>query len=80
MRETSPPSIERIEVSLIRQALSQSGGVVAHAARLLNTRRTTLVEKLRKYGLHREGVGDALQAGDGEGLHGEPRRAVASEA
>ncbi|MES2685057.1 MAG: sigma-54 dependent transcriptional regulator [Pseudomonadota bacterium] len=46
--------IESIEASLIKQALSQSGGVVAHAAKLLNTRRTTLVEKLRKYGLQRE--------------------------
>jgi len=48
--------IEHIEASLIKQALSQSGGVVAHAAKLLNTRRTTLVEKLRKYGLQREDV------------------------
>jgi len=46
--------IEHIECSLIKQALAQSGGVVAHAAKLLNTRRTTLVEKLRKYGLQRE--------------------------
>ena len=46
--------IEHIEASLIKQALAQSGGVVAHAAKLLNTRRTTLVEKLRKYGLQRE--------------------------
>jgi sigma-54 specific flagellar transcriptional regulator A len=46
--------IESIEIGLIRQALEQSGGVVAHAAKLLNTRRTTLVEKLRKYGLHRD--------------------------
>lgn len=40
-----------IEVGLIRQALDVSGGVVAHAARLLHMQRTTLVEKLRKYGL-----------------------------
>ncbi len=40
-----------IEVSLIRQALDATGGVVAHAARLLHMQRTTLVEKLRKYGL-----------------------------
>ncbi len=46
--------IESIEIGLIRQALEQSCGVVAHAAKLLNTRRTTLVEKLRKYGLHRD--------------------------
>jgi sigma-54 specific flagellar transcriptional regulator A len=49
--------IEAIELALIRQALSHSGGVVAHAAKLLNTRRTTLVEKLRKYGLSREAIG-----------------------
>jgi sigma-54 specific flagellar transcriptional regulator A len=40
-----------IEVRLIRQALDATGGVVAHAARLLHMQRTTLVEKLRKYGL-----------------------------
>ncbi|HVC18024.1 MAG TPA: helix-turn-helix domain-containing protein, partial [Rhodanobacter sp.] len=40
-----------IEVGLIRQALEATGGVVAHAARLLHMQRTTLVEKLRKYGL-----------------------------
>ena len=38
-----------IEESLIRQALERSAGVVAQAARLLGTRRTTLVEKLRKF-------------------------------
>ena len=54
--------IETIELALIRQALAQSSGVVAHAAKLLNTRRTTLVEKLRKYGLQRDDVGDTEQA------------------
>ncbi len=39
----------RIERDLIHQALSRSGGTVAHAARLLGLRRTTLVEKLRKF-------------------------------
>jgi sigma-54 dependent transcriptional regulator, flagellar regulatory protein len=51
--------IEAIELNLIKQALAQSNGVVAHAAKLLNTRRTTLVEKLRKYGLTRELAGDS---------------------
>jgi len=37
-----------IERTLIRQALERSGGTVAHAARLLQLRRTTLVEKMRK--------------------------------
>lgn len=38
-----------VERQLIGQALQRSGGVVAHAARLLGLRRTTLVEKLRKF-------------------------------
>jgi sigma-54 specific flagellar transcriptional regulator A len=40
-----------IEHSLITQALQRSGGTVAQAARLLGLRRTTLVEKLRKFGI-----------------------------
>ena len=48
--------MERIEVELIRQALQRADGVVAHAANTLGLRRTTLVEKLRKYGLGRDGV------------------------
>ena len=43
-----------IELELIRAALTQSGGVVAHAAPLLGLRRTTLVEKLRKHGIDRD--------------------------
>jgi len=43
-----------IELELLRAALEQSGGVVAHAAPLLGLRRTTLVEKLRKYGIDRD--------------------------
>ena len=42
-----------VEMALIRQALDASNGVVAHAAQLLHLRRTTLVEKLRKYDLGR---------------------------
>ena len=38
-----------LEEDLIRQALQESNGIVAHAAKRLNMRRTTLVEKLRKY-------------------------------
>ncbi len=45
----------RIEISLIRHALARADGVVAHAAQLLGLRRTTLVEKLRKYQLTRDG-------------------------
>lgn len=42
-----------MERHLIEQALEDSGGIVAHAANRLKLRRTTLVEKLRKYGLQR---------------------------
>ncbi|AKH22022.1 sigma-54 dependent transcriptional regulator [Sedimenticola thiotaurini] len=45
--------LSNMELSLIRQALDECDGVVAHAAKRLNMRRTTLVEKLRKYGLQR---------------------------
>jgi sigma-54 specific flagellar transcriptional regulator A len=41
--------LSAIEVGLIRQALDEADGTVAEAARLLRMRRTTLVEKLRKY-------------------------------
>ena len=47
--------IAAIESSLLRQALERSDNVVAHAATLLRLRRTTLVEKLRKYGIERGG-------------------------
>jgi sigma-54 dependent transcriptional regulator, flagellar regulatory protein len=40
-----------IERDLIAQALKRANGTVAHAARLLSLRRTTLVEKLRKLGI-----------------------------
>jgi sigma-54 dependent transcriptional regulator, flagellar regulatory protein len=43
--------LENLERSLITRALEAAGGTVAQAARLLGLRRTTLVEKLRKYGL-----------------------------
>jgi sigma-54 dependent transcriptional regulator, flagellar regulatory protein len=40
-----------IEKRLVEQALERADGTVAHAARLLGLRRTTLVEKLRKLGI-----------------------------
>jgi sigma-54 specific flagellar transcriptional regulator A len=42
-----------LEQTLIQQALDESSGVVARAAERLRIRRTTLVEKMRKYGLNR---------------------------
>lgn len=44
--------IEAIEQAWIREALYRSDQVVAKAARLLGIRRTTLVEKMRKYQLN----------------------------
>jgi sigma-54 specific flagellar transcriptional regulator A len=60
--------IANIELSLIKQALRQANGVVAHAAKLLNTRRTTLVEKLRKYGLQRDDAADMPVLDDSDRL------------
>ena len=45
--------LSNLEYNLIKQALDDADGVVAHAANRLRLRRTTLVEKLRKYGLQR---------------------------
>jgi sigma-54 specific flagellar transcriptional regulator A len=45
--------LNTMELELIRQALEECNGVVAHAAKRLNMRRTTLVEKLRKFDLGR---------------------------
>lgn len=62
MNQEPSPSTEGIdlkehlvktELALISQALNESDWVVAHAASYLNMRRTTLVEKMRKYGLTR---------------------------
>ena len=42
-----------LEQSLIQQALDDANGIVARAAERLRIRRTTLVEKMRKYGMSR---------------------------
>ncbi len=46
--------LSNLERSLIQQALDEAGGIVARAAEKLRIRRTTLVEKVRKYGLREE--------------------------
>ena len=43
------------EIEMIRQAIESQDGVVSHAAELLSMRRTTLVEKMKKYGLNKDG-------------------------
>lgn len=46
--------LSKLEYTFIKQALEESGGVVAHAAKRLRMGRTTLVEKMRKFGIHRQ--------------------------
>jgi len=45
--------LARLERELIRQALDEANGVVAHAAKRLCMGRTTLVEKMKKLGIER---------------------------
>lgn len=45
--------ISNIEVKIIQEALDNTGGIVAHAAKNLGLRRTTLAEKMRKYHIDR---------------------------
>ena len=45
-------AIAELEHRYISEALDRADGVVAEAARLLSLRRTTLIEKMRKYGLN----------------------------
>jgi sigma-54 specific flagellar transcriptional regulator A len=45
--------LARLERSLIEQALEDTNSIVARAADRLHIRRTTLVEKMRKYGIER---------------------------
>ena len=45
--------LAEIERELIQKALKRCDGVVAHAAKLLHMRRTTLVERMNKYELQR---------------------------
>jgi sigma-54 specific flagellar transcriptional regulator A len=46
--------LHSVETTYIRQALERTDGVVARAARLLKLRRTTLLEKLRRYDIEVE--------------------------
>ena len=46
--------LAELEIDMIRQALDQQDSVVARAAEMLGIRRTTLVEKMRKYGMSKD--------------------------
>jgi sigma-54 dependent transcriptional regulator, flagellar regulatory protein len=45
--------LTNLEFSMIKQALEETNWIVAHAAKRLRMGRTTLVEKMRKFGLQR---------------------------
>lgn len=45
--------LEEMELARIQDALAKAEGVVSEAARLLTLKRTTLIEKMRKYALDR---------------------------
>lgn len=49
--------IAEIEINLINEALDKSHGIVAAAARILGVRRTTLIEKMKRYQIVREARG-----------------------
>lgn len=51
--------LAELEVDMIRQALEAQTGVVARAADMLGMRRTTLVEKMRKYNISTKEVNNA---------------------
>ena len=45
--------VEHLELEHIQSALLRAEGIVSEAARLLTLKRTTLIEKMRKYGVER---------------------------
>jgi sigma-54 dependent transcriptional regulator, flagellar regulatory protein len=45
--------VEHMELDRIRIALERAEGVISEAARMLTLKRTTLIEKMRKYGVER---------------------------
>ena len=46
--------IETIELEQIHVALDLADGIISEAARLLSLKRTTLIEKMRKYGVQQQ--------------------------
>ena len=46
--------VGRIELERIELALASADGVIAEAARMLTLKRTTLIEKMRKYGVGKQ--------------------------
>ena len=54
--------ISEIEIGIIQTALDNSDGVIAHAAKSLGLRRTTLAEKMRKYQIERPSSSSHMSA------------------
>jgi len=54
--------ISNLEVKIIQDALDNTGGVVAHAAKTLGLRRTTLAEKMRKHHIDRQSENASARA------------------
>ncbi len=65
-----------LEMDLINKALEDSNGVVARAADRLHIRRTTLVEKMRKYNLPRKIEENEEAEPDAGGSCGDPEDTV----
>lgn len=47
--------VSNLEINMIKQALNQCNGVVSKASEILGLRRTTLVEKMKKYDISAQG-------------------------
>ena len=48
---TITEAVEDLEIRMIKRALSEAGGVQAHAAELLGITKSNLAYKIKKYGL-----------------------------
>lgn len=70
--------LANLEKDLIEQALDDSGGVVARAADRLHIRRTTLVEKMRKYQLQKRQSAAEEEAQDQLGADAESDHAASA--
>ncbi len=71
--------LANLEKDLIEQALDDSGGVVARAADRLNIRRTTLVEKMRKYTLLKKQEDLEIDQDEESGADSETNKAASAQ-
>ncbi len=52
--------IEHLEIAYINTALRATNGVVARAAKMLGLRRTTLIEKMKRYQLSKHEIANVV--------------------